>query len=995
MISFLKVPLPYRLQVSLLVLCSGIWAPDAWTQIHDPAFEQASLKILDGYQVNLFASEALGVIKPIQIRFDARGRLWVAGSTVYPQIVPGQKANDKILILEDTDGDGVADRSTVFADGLMIPTGIEWGDGGLYVGQANELLHLKDTDGDDRADERRVVLRGFGTGDAHQTINSFTWSPGGALFMCQGLHALSRVETPWGTETLNQAGVWRFFPRRLKLDPFWDQAMGPQNPFGVIFDHWGQPIVVAGNGEGVYYLTPGMTRSHERLPMKALWNTGRKFGGGDFVENSLWPAASQGELITGSYLNNTVSRFRISEESSGFKVEDLPPLITSTNLYFRIVDARFGPDGALYLCDWYNSIIGHYQASFRHPDRDKSHGRIWRVTPRGSKPLTRPSLVHQTEEQLMEELNSKERWNRQMAKRILADRPTERVFDAISRRMNSPGFQQNVSPLQLMELLGVCESHEKPHESLLALALSQTEPRVRAYATGTLGRWADRLADPIPSLRRAIQDPHPRVRLEAIIAASSLDRPECLPILLRAVEFPIDPWIEYALTQAIRVSKPAWKDALKSGAISLEESPRAVEWLVRLDRSPDTLDFVRQRFASDALSEPRRESLMAVLADAGSPDDLALLLKPDCCQTAGRLNPKLRARTLDVLRRATRERGIRPTGDLESFLKPLLEDEDSTIQAEALQLAGAWRLASALETLLHRTEDPTRSESTRKAAVTALGQFQVPESITRLTSIASGSGALAPVAVESLASLDLPRAAKSAALCLSHNLDASDVTSLMQTFLSRQGGMAVLESELRSLPPAKSTATQALVALNAAGKRPESLARLLLTAAGYPSRPSEWTPEQLKDFVLEVQQHGEARSGEKIYRRQELTCSACHSIGGVGGNIGPDLGALGTSQTVEFIAGAILFPQKEVKEGFNAVQVTLKNGDEHQGYVVNENSEKLVLRDTLLKQEVTLPRNSIQSKQNLGSVMPAGLADALTREEFRDLVRFLSELGRH
>ena len=154
---------------------------------NDPATELASFKVADGFEVNLFASELDGVPKPIQIRFDPRGRMYVATSTVYPQLKPGQKPDDKIVVLEDTDGDGRADKSTVLADGLLIPTGIELFNGGLFVGNATELLHLVDTDGDGKADQRQVVLRGFGTGDAHQTINSFTWSPGGELFFSQGL----------------------------------------------------------------------------------------------------------------------------------------------------------------------------------------------------------------------------------------------------------------------------------------------------------------------------------------------------------------------------------------------------------------------------------------------------------------------------------------------------------------------------------------------------------------------------------------------------------------------------------------------------------------------------------------------------------------------------------------------------------------------------------------------------------------------------------------
>src|SRR4051812_2330595 len=134
---------------------------------HSPEAERGTFKLADGYEVQLFASEADGVIKPIQMRFDPQGRLWVACSTTYPQLQPGQKPDDKIVVLEDRDGDGHADKTTTFAQGLHIPTGLELGDGGVYVGAGTELLHFTDSNGDLRSDGRRVVLRGFGTGDAH------------------------------------------------------------------------------------------------------------------------------------------------------------------------------------------------------------------------------------------------------------------------------------------------------------------------------------------------------------------------------------------------------------------------------------------------------------------------------------------------------------------------------------------------------------------------------------------------------------------------------------------------------------------------------------------------------------------------------------------------------------------------------------------------------------------------------------------------------------
>jgi glucose/arabinose dehydrogenase len=190
----------------------------------DPAAELATFQIADGFEVRLFASERDGVVKPIQMRFDPRGRLWVIGSTAYPQIQPGQAPNDKVLIIEDTDSDGRADKTTVFAEGLMIPTGIEVVAGGVYLGHGPELLFLADTNRDDRADERRVLFRGFGTGDNHQNINSLIWGPGGELWMSQGLHARSNVETPWGIIRLDQAGLWRLWPRRQKLQGLYGSA---------------------------------------------------------------------------------------------------------------------------------------------------------------------------------------------------------------------------------------------------------------------------------------------------------------------------------------------------------------------------------------------------------------------------------------------------------------------------------------------------------------------------------------------------------------------------------------------------------------------------------------------------------------------------------------------------------------------------------------------------------------------------------------------------
>jgi putative membrane-bound dehydrogenase-like protein len=206
--------------------------------------------------VTLFAAEPL-VAKPIQMNWDADGRLWVVSSTAYPHLKTGEEANDKIFVLEDTNGDGKADKSTVFAEGLITPTGILPGDGGVYVANSTEILHFADTDGDGKADKKRRILNGFGTGDVHHLIHTFRWGPEGLLYFNQSIYTYSHVETPSGIKRLEGGGVWQLNPRTLEMDVY---ARGLINPWGLQFDRWGQSFLTDGaGGEGINYAFPGAT----------------------------------------------------------------------------------------------------------------------------------------------------------------------------------------------------------------------------------------------------------------------------------------------------------------------------------------------------------------------------------------------------------------------------------------------------------------------------------------------------------------------------------------------------------------------------------------------------------------------------------------------------------------------------------------------------------------------------------------------------------------
>lgn len=554
---------------------------------NDPAAELAAFKLAEGFEISLFASEMDGVVKPIQMRWDERGRLWVIGSQTYPQVKPGEEPNDKVWIVEDSNGDGKSDRVTVFADGLMIPTGLEIAPGpemAVYVGEGTKLWLMTDADDDGKADRREVVLRGFGTGDNHQNLNSFRWSPRGELMFCQGLHAFSRVETIYGIVKLDEAGLWQYRPRERRLDAFFGGAADPQNPWGWTWTEWGQPIVVAGNNGTMFYPAPEMIRGYQNGRRDSIWVNGksRKTSGPVIVKNSHFPPEWQGVIIVGGYINNAVWALKLEDEGAGFRIMDhptLPPLVQSSHGSFRPVDVKFGPDGALYICDWYNPIIGHYQASFRHPDRDKGHGRIWRVAWKGDSSPGRVASVRAGEKASAAEIESMlERivrgagnYERENLQRVLFGMETKTVVPVLRSWYEKRDAARADHDLAMVTALGIFEAHDVAEPRLLQSVLGAKEANARAFAASTLGHWADRLPNDFDvrgAVEKLAEDDHPRVRMTAAVAAGNINAPWKEEALAKVAAQPRDRFIDVALEAA--------KNAKKSGAVDERSKPGTI-----------------------------------------------------------------------------------------------------------------------------------------------------------------------------------------------------------------------------------------------------------------------------------------------------------------------------------------------------------------------------------------------------------------------------------
>ena len=537
-----------------------------------PDQERAQFQLPEGYEANLFASEIdfPDLQKPVQFEFDSRGRLWVVTMPSYPMYLPGTPVDDKLLILEDTDGDGKADKQTVFADRLYLPTGLELGDGGAYVAQQPNLMFLKDSDGDDRADQREIVLHGFDSADSHHSISAFTWGPDGALYFQEGTFHQTQIETPCGPRRVANAAVFRYEPLTAKVDVF--VSYGFANPWGHVFDRWGQNFVADASGGANYYGTAfsgqvDHPRKHGSMQqfLKMQW---RPTSGCEIVASRHFPDDVQGNYL----LNNCIGfhgtlNYKMRDEGSGFFAEPVPAILQSKDQNCRPCDLKFGPDGALYVIDWFNPLIGHMQHSVRDPNRDKTHGRIWRITYK-DRPLSKPPQIAGAPiSALLDLLKWYEDRTLYRVRRELRTRDSDQVMAELDKWIANLDAGDAEYQHHLLEALWVHQQHDAVDQKLLARMLRSPDYRARAAATRVLCYWRDRVDEPLELLRVQAGDEHPRVRLEAVRAASFFHDPKATEVALESLAHPQDPYLEYTLKETL--------DTLERRAKSAPSNPQA------------------------------------------------------------------------------------------------------------------------------------------------------------------------------------------------------------------------------------------------------------------------------------------------------------------------------------------------------------------------------------------------------------------------------------
>lgn len=521
----------------------------------------SKIKVAGGYKLELFASEEEfeELANPVQLSFDNKGRLWVGVMPSYPHYKPGDhKPNDKLIILEDTDGDGKADKQTTFADGLHLTIGFELAPEGVYVSQGTNLIILKDTDGDDQADVREILLSGFDDHDTHHAISAFTADPSGAIYMAEGVFLHTNVETAYGPVRATNGGFYRYSPQKHHLER--TAQLPIPNPWGIAFDEWGQPFFAHTSGPDMTWMLPGTIKSRygesNPLPRNLIQEEHRvrPTSGLEFISSRHFPPEVQGDLL----INNTIGFLGTKQhtiiddpESSGYLSKHRQDLLTSTDPNFRPVDMEFAPDGSLYFIDWHNVLIGHMQHNARDPLRDHVHGRVYRMT-YPSRPLVKPARVADASiDELLGNLKLPEYRTRYRTRRELRGRSAAEVVPKLDKWVDGLDVADPAYEHHVLEALWVSWGLNRINVRLLKQLLNAKDFRARAAAVRVLRYAGNQVTDKEILLNAAARDVHPRVRLEVLVAASWLEKKEAMPIMETIAEQPLDDWMKLPYESAV------------------------------------------------------------------------------------------------------------------------------------------------------------------------------------------------------------------------------------------------------------------------------------------------------------------------------------------------------------------------------------------------------------------------------------------------------------
>ncbi len=995
----------------------------------------AAIEVPAGYRIEQWATELEfpDLANPVQMSFDNQGRLWVATMPSYPHYVPGApRPDDKLLILEDTDADGSADKQTVWADGLHLPMGFEFAPEGVYLSQGINLVLLSDTDGDDKADVREIIFSGFDDHDTHHAIGAYCADPSGAILMCEGTFLRTSVETSYGTVRGTNGGFYRFAPKRRHLERH--AQLSIPNPWGIAFDEWGQHFFLHTSGPTTEWMLPGSVKPRYGVATPGSKNLiesahrVRPTSGIEFLSSRHFPDEVQGDML----LNNTIGflgtkQHKVSEDGTGFETRWRQDLTKSSDGNYRPVDIEVAPDGSLYLVDWHNPLIGHMQHNARDPHRDHDHGRIYRIT-YPSRPLIEPAEIHGAAiDTLLENLKLHEYRSRYRTRRELRGRDAQEVLTALAEWVQQLDASDPKFEHHLLEALWVTWGLDRVDEALLRRLLKASDHRARAAAVRVLRYNGHRIPEQPQLLVAAAADSHGRVQLEALTAGSWLERDAGLEVLAAAaaVHEPEgeQPEPEYVVLEnggrKIQMRHPA----IAAGPVSsfrmtipgegriinlaeMEITSRETNITLRAVVSQSSeynggqhpianlVDGDRSNFSHTAVET---NPWVQVHFDSPRPIDAVTIWNRPGFESrfdGARVEFFQGTNSLAVLEvKIEGGTGIladpwlrAPFRTAEAHLKGQTIEEKVTIEVPE-HLA-----AAAREQFLRGAEIYSRDghcstchqpdgQGLQAGGFPPLAESSwVTEDDARLIMLTL-NGLLGPMELEGKAYPGLVPMTPFGGML--NNEEIADVL----TFVRNSFGNRATPISPRKIEEVR-VATQTKVGFYS----PEELQGGAATA----NRPfvKFWELADLEDAFATPLRGRNFAHGREMF--EVASCIACHNMQGIGGRVGADLSRVGKQYPGAELLHQILDPSAKIKDEHRLYAIDLDDESTYFGQIVERTEETLTIAESLQEPEVTitLDRSEIVELTPLElSPMPTGTLVTLTREEILDLIAYIASNG--
>jgi putative membrane-bound dehydrogenase-like protein len=970
-----------------------------------------------GFKATLFAAEP-DVQQPIAFCIDDRGRLWVAENYTYPirtgkpprdprpagadrsEPTPEQLADifggrDRILVFEDTDGDGRFDRRTVFLEKLNLLSGIEVGFGGVWIGAAPYLLFVPVQDGDAPrpAAPPRILLDGWGWQDTHETLNTFVWGPDGWLYGCHGVFTHSNVGKPGAPDSERariNAGVWRYHPTRHVFEVF---AEGTSNPWGLDFDEHGQCFIEACVIPHLFHVIQG-ARYHRQagshfnphiyqdIPTiadhvhwvgeqgphagnrrSAAAGGGHAHAGLMIYQGENWPERYRGQIFIGNIHGACINWDTPERKGSGFVGRHNPNLIEFNDEWSQVVNFQAGPDGAVYFIDWYDKNQCHSGDPNVH---DRSNGRIFKIS-HGEPKFERINLARLADEQLVPLVASRNEFLSRHARRILqerhgvpANRPDrEEAAAAVAQRLtrmlsDGPDTRTKLRALWTLHVIG------RASTLLLLEQLRSPEEYVRAWAIQLAfeSRRADtpRLLE--ECVRLAREDASPVVRLYLAAAMQRLpaaERWEVVEALSQRAEDADDHNIPLMV----------WYAAEPLPTVDFE---RALQ-LARAAKLPKLLDFMVRRTA--ALDTPEAMAAITRLLERAADDAQRLeILNGLTAALKGRRNVPM------------------PAG-WAAVEEALGESPNAQIRSRVQALSLGFGSARALEAVRRTLLDPRADAAARLDALESLLTRRDPELPGRLRGLLGDAALRGPV-LRALGTFDDPET-PAAILAVYAGLNAAEKRDALNTLASRAPfAVALLRAVGEGRVPSRDiTAELARQLRNLKHAEVDEWLLKVWGAARETAADKKAEIERYrKIYRAGGSQPGDAMRGRAVFAR---ICQQCHRLFDTGGHIGPDLTG-SNRRDLDYLLENILDPNAVVPNEYRSWIVETKDDRILTGLLPSQTDRTITL--VTQTETLTLPREDIVSLQESPlSMMPEGLLAQLSEPEVRDLIFYLRQPG--